>query len=109
MHHIVGVVAVGAILGQAARRSVWRPALRSAIKGGLVVAREAMALTQKVRAEASEIAAEAKAELSEEELHRSQSVPDATVGRTAKTPKATATDTATVGARQTKPRRKTEK
>jgi hypothetical protein len=75
MHHIVGVVAVGAILGQAARRSVWRPALRSAIKGGLVVAREAMALTQKVRAEASEIAAEAKAELSEEELHRSQSVP----------------------------------
>jgi hypothetical protein len=65
MHHIIGGFIVGAAFGQTTRKVVWRPLLRTVIKGGIVVAREANSLSATVREEAKSLYEEAKAELGE--------------------------------------------
>ena len=52
MHHIIGGFLLGAAAGQTTRTVVWRPLVRTLIKGGIVVAREAEAATAAVRREA---------------------------------------------------------
>ena len=63
MHQVIGGFILGAAVGQTARGVVWRPLLRTLIKGGIVVAREAEAATVAVRREAQSLYDEAKAEL----------------------------------------------
>jgi hypothetical protein len=108
MHHVLGAMAVGAILGQSARRSIWRPVVRNAIKRGLVVVREAKALIQNVRAKASDIVAEAEAELSQERLNRVRPLGHAMVGPAAQSRTGNAVETAPTQARHAKRRRETE-
>jgi uncharacterized protein (DUF697 family) len=63
MHHIIGGFILGAAVGETTRKTIWRPLLPNVIKGGIVVAREAKAVTETVRAEAASIYEEAQAEL----------------------------------------------
>jgi uncharacterized protein (DUF697 family) len=63
MHHIIGGFLLGAAAGQTTRTVVWRPLVRTLIKGGIVVAREAEAATAAVRREAQSLYEEARAEL----------------------------------------------
>jgi uncharacterized protein (DUF697 family) len=73
MHHIIGGFIVGAAFGQTTRQTIWRPLLRNVIKGGIVAAREARAVTAAVRAEAVSIYEEAQSELNRLEAHPSPS------------------------------------
>jgi Protein of unknown function (DUF5132) len=68
MHQIIGGFILGAAFGQTTRKVVWRPLLRTVIKGGLIVAREANCVTTAMREEAKSLYAEAKAELDEAEI-----------------------------------------
>jgi uncharacterized protein (DUF697 family) len=67
MHQIIGGFILGAAFGQTTRKVVWRPLLRTVIKGGIVVAREASSVTNAMREEAISLYEEAKAELEEAE------------------------------------------
>jgi uncharacterized protein (DUF697 family) len=74
MHHIIGGFIVGAAFGQTTRKTIWRPLLRNVIKGGIVAAREAKAVTSAVRAEAVFIYEEAQSELNRPESQPSPSM-----------------------------------
>jgi hypothetical protein len=72
MHQIIGGFILGTVFGQAARKNVWRPALRGSIKSGLILTQQAKGLAKKVKAETDEIVAQAKEELEREDLEKSQ-------------------------------------
>jgi hypothetical protein len=78
MHHVIGGFIVGAAFGQTTRKTIWRPMLRNVIKGGIIAAREAKAVTDAVRAEAVSIYEEAQSELSRAET---ETAPSAEPGR----------------------------
>ena len=71
MHQIIGGFILGTVVGQAARKNVWRPVLRGSIKSGLILTHQAKELARKVKAETDEIVAEAKEELEREDLEKS--------------------------------------
>jgi hypothetical protein len=72
MHQIIGGFILGTVVGQAARKNVWRPVLRGSIKSGLILTQQAKELAKKVKAETDEIVAQAKEELERADLEKSR-------------------------------------
>lgn len=73
MHHIVGGIVAGALLGKAAGSPKLRPWLKTAVKGGLRISEQARNLTQSVREQARTIVDEARTELREERAAQAES------------------------------------
>ena len=70
MHHILGSILIGAIFGStifgSTAKNKLRPVLRKAVKGGLIVQREAQRFGRNIRAGADELVAEARADIDRE-------------------------------------------
>jgi hypothetical protein len=86
MHQIIGGFILGAAFGQSTRKVVWRPLLRSVIKGGIVVAREASSMTAAMQEEAKALYAEASEELNAREATQAEEEPAKPRKRSAKKP-----------------------
>ena len=65
MHHVLGSILIGAIFGSATKDKL-RPVLRKAVRGGLIVQREAQRFGRNIRAGADELVAEARADIDRE-------------------------------------------
>jgi len=69
MHHLIGAMVVGAVMGVATRAGV-RRGLRRLVKGGIVAKRKAQALGAAVVEQAHEIVDEARADMDEQGTKR---------------------------------------
>ena len=67
MHHILGGVLIGAVLGGGTSKQRLRPFLRRAVKGGILTARKARAVGESLRTQAADLIAEARAEIDSSE------------------------------------------
>jgi len=66
MHHVLGSILIGAAIFGSATKNKLRPVLRKAVKGGLIVQREAQRFGRNIRAGADELVAEARADIDRE-------------------------------------------